>query len=237
MTAVKNAIEATVTKVELRSRPGRDSGWYGREVNDITLMVAFCTSEGQEGWFFTPAARQSISTSGPYTIATLEENDWITTKTWECEGFAGAMGFGDTPISRLKVGDVITFKGRMKRQTRFGPQYWYIKRLDYNHAESEAARRKAAEERLAAARKASGLLRASYTFRTQEEVTRLVEAGQRQEYSPYTPPEIPGVAWGRIGWCGCIYTYEVRMENPAQFCEWAEAGGKVELPFTHIEEK
>jgi hypothetical protein len=121
-----------VTKVELRTYTAHDSGWYGQEIYQVRAVVAFRTDDGKDYWFDSPPARQSVNTSGPHAVAVLHPNDWVTKQRWECEGVAGAPGFGNTATPRVKVGDRIQISGRFKKDTRFGPQLWYVKRLDFN---------------------------------------------------------------------------------------------------------
>lgn len=190
-------VSGVVTKAELKRFVSRDSGRYGRECWDVKVLVAIETDDGRRYWFFTPAADFGVTTSGPYSVATLRSNDWVTSERWDCEGFAGARGLGQTPVARVKVGDRVEVKGRVKDEGRFGVQLWYVKRLDYSFGAVESA----AKERVRKAMKSvPGSLPANVT-----------------------PPLIPGVEWSRIGG---HYDPEYAKELPADAVKSGPGDGR-----------
>jgi len=148
----------------------------GREHNDITLQITLETEEGKRYWFYTTPADYSINTSGPFSIAILHPNDWIGRKKerWDCEGFAGARGFGHLYESRIKEGDTIEIEGRVKnKNTKYGILLNFVKRKDFNYDTVH----RAWQDRCAAAR-------ATVPATAPPDVT---------------PPVIPGVEWHRTG--------------------------------------
>jgi hypothetical protein len=93
----------TITKCEMRSEPARGYH-YGREVNDVKAMIALRDENGNEVWFFSPAARHCITQGGPYYCSTVEPNDFIDKKGWSTKGAMGSAGFGEVPELKLRVG-------------------------------------------------------------------------------------------------------------------------------------
>ena len=128
------AVTGTVVKCELKSRRA-SFGWRafdkGREHYDISLQITLKAEDGQRYCFYTAAAHYTVTTSGPFTVAIITPNDWIakSEERWDCEGFAGARGFGHKYESRIKVGDTLSIEGRVKNaHTRYGILLNYVRR-------------------------------------------------------------------------------------------------------------
>jgi hypothetical protein len=64
----------------------------------------------------------------------VEPSDWITVQEWSATGSSGAAGLGQTPVLRVKVGDVITVQGSAKSgDSRGVVRLERVKRLDYSY--------------------------------------------------------------------------------------------------------
>lgn len=211
----QQTFSGVVTKAEIRSYPAHDSGRYGSEINDIKAMIAFRDDAGNEYWFYSPAARQSISTSGPYSVATIQPTDWITKELWTCEGFAGARGIGSTPTLRVKVGDQITIKAKIKSDTRYGKQLWYVKRTDFSLDSEMTSWRK----RLDAAMSKQTVERIEFPL------TPHAEIQQVQASLPAIPD---GWFWRICGGPEGLYFADAEMKDAEAFIAWFE-GVPVEM--------
>lgn len=125
-------VTGTITSVTLRSFTARDSGRYGRERYDVKALVEL-NVDGERYWFYSPATSHTISKGGPFYVSTVESSDWITTQEWSAKGSLGASGLGETPILRVKVGDVVTVQGSIKSSDHRGIRLERVKRLDYSY--------------------------------------------------------------------------------------------------------
>ena len=112
-------VTGVVTKCQLYSDHSRDRAWGREDLYDIKLQITLQTEEGPV-YFFTPAARHSINNGGPIYVSTVEVNDWIDKKHWETKGFGDAAGCGQTPVSKINIGDVLTVAGSFKKNLGSG---------------------------------------------------------------------------------------------------------------------
>lgn len=124
----------TVTKVQLRQgkHPDPFIGRYSPHTSyyGVRLMVAMELEDGTPIWFFTPYSTYSISSPPgcPIAVTIVEENSWIYGKKSVGHGPSGSFEC-EEPAAKIKPGDSLSIKGRIKKPTRYGNQLNYVKKV------------------------------------------------------------------------------------------------------------
>jgi hypothetical protein len=137
-------VSGVILKADLRSeRDQFSANRYspGTEYFAVSLTVTLRGDDGEKYYFKTTPAKYWVTTSGPVSVACVMPNDWVTKEGWSCEGFAGARGIGKSPIARVKAGDRVSIKGRVKgeKDLAWGVPLSHVKRTDYSFDAEKAA--------------------------------------------------------------------------------------------------
>jgi hypothetical protein len=201
---MRQPFSGTVTKVQMKSFVARDSGRYGAERYDLKLFVEFRDDSGKNYWFYTPTTRQSITTSGPYSVSTVQGNDWIVERDWRSDGALGARGFGAVPVPRVQVGDYIQITAKVKQNS----QLWYVKRVDFSLQ---------SEQMVYAARLEKALQHKPPT-RIEFPLTPHNQMDKVYSYLPH----VPGWHWRICGGPEGLYFADSELKSPSEFLAWFE---------------
>jgi len=116
-----------VTKVELRIFDSLEPNYYlpYTVCKDAKLLVAMDTDEGPV-WFYTPKTDRWISSppGAGCAVLCLIESDWIGS-----EPAQGNKVTGKNPVPKIEMGQRLSVRARVKRDTQYGKQLYYVKML------------------------------------------------------------------------------------------------------------
>jgi hypothetical protein len=230
-----------------RQKPfGGGSRYFQGESYEQVVTVRIRDAEGRKFWF---RARSDfrVAAGGPYYIAITEESDWVASSKWSCEGSLGAKGLGDTPVLRVKVGDRVRIKGRVKGNPDVqGTQLTHVQRLDWSY---EAARQRwnvryqAAKAKLFASAPNGGhvgLTREESEGWMEPMRLRLVHENVSPTHEELSlldvpkPADIPGCEWKGIGWFGHVYSWTLEPSPSPKVVVAVAEGVKLDELVTEI---
>lgn len=124
MTQKQKFFEGTVTKADLRMWYDPADNYYGSpnsKTERVRVMIALDTADGPV-WFYTPHTYRTIGLTSGHAVLSVIESDWVGSKPANRDKVVGV-----TPDSKVKVGQTLRIKARVKKQTKYGPQLYYAK--------------------------------------------------------------------------------------------------------------